>query len=54
MPAGTETGVMALLGSILGIVAVLVGLAILVLVLALVVDIARWVRNPEENSGLPE
>lgn len=45
---------MPILNSIVGIVALLVGLVLFVLVLALVVDIFKWVRNPEENSGLRE
>ena len=45
---------MPLLNSIIGIIALLVGLAIFAIVMLLIVDIARWLRNPEENSGLPD
>lgn len=51
---GGEQWDMAIVNSIVGITALLVGLVLFVLVVALVVDIARWVRNPEANSGLQE
>lgn len=52
MPASVQGAGMALVGSVVGVVAILVGLAIAGIVLALVWDIVRWLRNPEENSGL--
>lgn len=45
---------MALLSTLLTIVAALAGLVIFVMVMAIIVDITRWILNPEENSGLQE
>lgn len=45
---------MALLNSTVGIIALIVGVVIFVMVLALVIDIAKWVLDPEANSGLQE
>lgn len=45
---------MPLLNSVVGVVALVVSLAIVVIVAALVLDIARWLRNPEERSGLSD
>ena len=45
---------MPLLNSIITVVAIVVGLAIFAIVVALVLDIVRWLRNPEERSGLPD
>lgn len=45
---------MPLLNSVITVVAVVVGLAIFAIVAALVLDIVRWLRNPEERSGLPD
>lgn len=43
---------MGLFSSIVGIIAAVVALVIVLIVLALIVDIAKWLMNPEENSGL--
>ena len=45
---------MALFNSLIGLIAIPIGLAIFVIVLALIVDIVKWLRNPEEHGGLPE
>ncbi|WP_408959632.1 hypothetical protein [Natrinema sp. 74] len=38
--------------ALISIIAALLGIALFVMVLALVIDIARWVRDPDANSGL--
>ncbi|WP_232686211.1 hypothetical protein [Halobacterium zhouii] len=45
---------MALFNSVIGIAALLVGVALFVIVLVIVIDIYRWLRNPEANGGLQE
>lgn len=45
---------MALLNSLVGIIALVITAVIVVIVAAIVVDIVRWLRNPEQQSGIQQ